>query len=118
VLRRDEEAEEWLQRGLASAPTDERLVHILCLQAQGTVLARRGELGGGERLAREAVALAAETDMLNTHADALVGLAEVLALAGRDARTELERALELYERKGNVVMAERTRSRLAELTAA
>ena len=55
--------------------------------------------------------------MLNAHADALIDLAEVLTLAGQDARTELEQALALYERKGNLVMAERTRSRRAELTA-
>ncbi len=41
----------------------------------------------------------------------------VLALAGHDASSELDRALALYERKGNLVMAKRTRSRLAELTA-
>ena len=81
------------------------------------MLARRGELEEGERLAREAVALAAETDMLNMHADALVDLAEVLALAGGRTPAELEQALALYERKGNLVMAERTRSRLAELAA-
>jgi hypothetical protein len=39
-------------------------------------------------------------------------LAEVLALAGKDARPELEQALALYERKGNLVMAERVRSML------
>jgi hypothetical protein len=66
---------------------------------------------------REAVALAEETDMLKAHAEALLDLAEVLALVGRDARAELDRALALYEGKGNLVMAERTRSRLAELTA-
>jgi hypothetical protein len=55
--------------------------------------------------------------MLNAQADALIDLAEVLALADQDARAELDRALALYERKGNLVMAERTRSRLVELTA-
>jgi hypothetical protein len=48
--------------------------------------------------------------MLNTHADALVDLAEVLTLAGQNAQAELDRALALYERDGNLVMAERTRS--------
>jgi hypothetical protein len=43
---------------------------------------------------------------------ALLGLAEVLALAGKDGRAELEQALALYERKGNLVMAERVRSTL------
>ena len=104
--------------GAQTAPSEERLPQMLWRQARGKVLARRGELDEGERLAREAVALAAETDMLNAHADALLDLAEVLTLADQDARAELEQALALYERKGNLVMAERTRSRLAELTAA
>ncbi len=53
--------------------------------------------------------------MLNAHADALIDLAEVLTLAGKDARPELEQALALYERKGNLVMAERTRARISAL---
>jgi len=114
-LGRDDEAEQWLERGRETAPSEERLPQMLWRQARGKVLARRGELQEGERLAREAVALAEETDMLNAHADALIDLAEVLALAGQDARAELDQALALYERKGNLVMAERTRSRLAEL---
>jgi len=117
-LGRDDDAEQWLERGRETAPSEERLPQILWHQARGKVLARRGELHVGERLAREAVALAEETDMLNAHADALIDLAEVLALAGQDARAELEQALALYERKGNLVMAERTRSRLGELAAA
>jgi hypothetical protein len=83
---------------------------MLWRQVRGQVLAQRGDLEEGERLAREAVALAEETDMLNAHADALSDLADVVSLAGRDPRAELEQALELYERKGNLVMAERTRS--------
>jgi tetratricopeptide (TPR) repeat protein len=117
ALGRDDDAEQWLERGRDTASSEERLPQMLSRQAGGKVLARRGELQEGERLARDAVALAAETDMLNAHADALVDLAEVLALAGQDARAELARALALYERKGNLVMAKRTRSRLAELTA-
>jgi hypothetical protein len=90
---------------------------MLWRQTRGKVLARRGELQEGERLAREAVALAEETDMLNAHADALLDLAEVVALASQDARAEPDQALALCERKGNLVMAERTRSTLAELAA-
>jgi tetratricopeptide (TPR) repeat protein len=113
-LGRDDEAEQWLERARETAPSDERLPQMLSRQVRGKVLARRGELREGERLARDAVALAEETDMLNAHADALLDLAEVLALACQDARAELEQALALYERKGNLVMAERTRSRLAD----
>jgi class 3 adenylate cyclase/tetratricopeptide (TPR) repeat protein len=117
-LQRDDEAEQWLERGRETAPSDERLPQMLWRQARAKVLARRGELDEGERVAREAVALAEETDMLNAHADALRDLAEVLTVAGQDPAAALEQALGLYERKGNLVMAERTRSRLAELTTA
>jgi hypothetical protein len=43
--------------------------------------------------------------------------AEVLLLAGRaeEAVGALETALERYERKGNLVLAQRARARLAEL---
>ena len=116
-LGREDEAEQRLERGRETAPSEERLPQMLWRQARAKVLARRGNLQEGERLAREAVALAAETDMLNAHADALIDLSEVLALAGQDAQAELQQALALYERKGNLVMAERTRSRVVEVTA-
>ncbi len=56
----------------------------------------------------------------NIHADTLLDLAEVLRAAGREskARVVTERALGLYERKGNVVSAKWTRSRIAELAVA
>ena len=116
-LGRDDEAEQWLERGRETDPSEWVGARTLWRQVQGRLLARRGELEEGERLARDAVALAEETDMLNVHAAALVDLAEVLVFAGKAGRTELEQALALYERKGNLVMAERTRSSLAELTA-
>jgi hypothetical protein len=114
-LRRDEEAEQWLLRGREKAASEEPAPRIQWTHLYGRVLARRGELEEGERLAREAVALAEGTDMPNFQAAARADLAEVLALAGKDSRQELERALALYEQKGNLVMAERTREKLAEL---
>ncbi len=56
--------------------------------------------------------------MINSLGDAHLDLAEVLELAGRreEAAVELEKALALYERKGNLVLAERSRARLAELS--
>jgi len=78
------------------------------------LLARQGELERAEALAREAVALAAETDFLVLRADALMDLAEVLRAAGRDDEAVpcVEQALELDEQKGNIVGAERGRSSL------
>jgi hypothetical protein len=81
------------------------------------VLARRCEHAEAERLAREAVSMCDETDMLDAQADVYADLAEVLALAGRaeEAAEALGQALARYERKGNLVMAARTRDRLEAL---
>ena len=81
------------------------------------MLARRGRHAEAERLAREAVAMSDGTETLNGQGDANADLAEVLVLAGRaeEAAEALERALALFERKGNVVMAARMRDRLAAL---
>ena len=85
-------------------------------QVRAKVLARRGEHAEAERLAREAVAIGEGTDSLVGQGDANADLAEVLLLAGKrdEAATALRRALERYERKGHVVLAERMRERLAE----
>ena len=114
-LGRATEAEEWLERGRDLAPSEEAEALSRWCGARGWVHAVRGELEQGERLAREAVRVAAETDLLSAHAQVLVDLAEVLALAGKDGRPEVEQALALYEQKGNLVMAERTRAKLEQL---
>jgi hypothetical protein len=61
-------------------------------------------------LARDAVALADATDGLDIRAGARVALASVLLAAGSpDERAQLlEEAGELYGRKENTVLAERT----------
>ena len=76
------------------------------------IRAHAGDIDAAEALAREAVRLVESTDLLCDRGDALLDLAEVLRLAGRpfEAEAEARRALELYERKGNVVLAERARS--------
>jgi class 3 adenylate cyclase len=76
------------------------------------ILAIDGHTDEAENLAREAVQLAAQTDMLNRRADALLDLADVLRLAGRsgDANAALHEALEFYELKGNAVSAGHARS--------
>ncbi len=79
------------------------------------MLARRGEHAEAQRLAREAIEIGEKTDMLEQKADALFDLGDALELAGEDPRAEFEQALERYERKGIVVMAERVRERLGSL---
>ena len=66
---------------------------------------RRGRLEEAEALAREGVALAADSEFVGLHADVLLDLAEVLRLAGRSEEAREATAVEavrLYERKGNV----------------
>jgi hypothetical protein len=55
--------------------------------------------------------------MLDAQGDACADLAELLSLADRpkEATEALEQALARYERKGNLVMAQRAQMRLAEL---
>jgi hypothetical protein len=79
------------------------------------VLARRGKHAEAERLAREAVENGEGTDSLIGQGDANADLAEVLFLARKlDEATEaLRHALDRYERKGHVVLAQRMRERLA-----
>jgi predicted ATPase/class 3 adenylate cyclase len=95
----------------ASSPEDV-FSQVLWRSGRAKIQARRGELTEAEGLAREAVALAEQTDLLNTRGDTLADLAEVLLLGGRsaDAASVLDQAAERFERKGNLVSLERVRS--------
>ena len=112
---RADKADRIARRCARLATEDDLSPQSLWRRIRALVLAERGRLGEAERLAGEAVALAATTDYLNEHAAALEDLGRVQALAGRqrDARRAGEYALALYRRKGNVVSTvrlEETRS--------
>ncbi len=81
------------------------------------VLAVRGELGEAERVAREGVAHGERTDFLNLRGDAHMALGTVLETAGRslEAASEIEEAVRLFQRKGNVVSAAHAEAALAGL---
>ena len=100
--------------------SDDVLTQTLARQVRAKILGTRGRHAEAECLAREAISLTAATDLLNVQADAYSDLADVLAFAGNSAEVAnaLRQALERYERKGNVVMAERTLARLADVRAA
>ena len=85
--RVDEAAElcELVQR---TAPREDLVTQVVWRGVQGKVLARREQFEDGESLAREAVALVEQTDLLTHHGDALLDLATVLRLAGRTADAE------------------------------
>ena len=111
---RDEEALRFTEEVEATAWVDVP-EQFLWRKARAKVLAAQGAGDQAERLAREAVDLAARTDHLEEHADALMTLAEVLRRAGRaaEAAPALREALRLCELKGNTVLAHRAREALA-----
>ncbi len=114
ALGRYDEAEPWAQLGRSVGDEDDILTQALWRQVQALVLTARGEHAEAERLGREAVAAAEQTDSLNKQGDALCDLAEVLERAGRaqEAAALLEQALERFGRKRNLAMAARVRQRL------
>jgi predicted ATPase/class 3 adenylate cyclase len=104
-----DDAERFSRIAEQMAAEDDLSTQVMWRSARANVLAGRGRHPEAERLALEALRLAAETDDLNMHADTLMDLAEVLRLAGRDAEASraAEEALDLYRQKGNLVSAER-----------
>jgi tetratricopeptide (TPR) repeat protein len=109
--RRDERALELSEVSEQSTAPDDLSAGVQWRAVRAKLLARRGDSETAEKLAREAVALASETDFLVLHGDALMDLAEVLRTARLDADSVpfVQEALQLYEQKGNVVAAERAR---------
>ena len=109
-----EEADRSAQLSADVAAADDLISQGLWRSAHAKLLARRGEFEAAARSAHEALASTERQDDINTRAERLADLAEVLRLAGRreDAAETLREALSLYEQKGNLVAAERTRALL------
>jgi class 3 adenylate cyclase/tetratricopeptide (TPR) repeat protein len=114
---RYEEARRFIEVAAETGSEDDRSTQALWRSARAKVLVRQGDVDEALRLAREAVAIVAPTDWLNTRGDALLDLAEVLDLAERpdEAAPAIAEALRLYEQKGNIVAAGKAQARLAEL---
>ena len=95
-----------------------RHVELTWRQASALVLARRGQFEEAEHLAQESVIALRSTEFMWNTADALVTLAAVLRLAGKrqEAADALREALDRYERKGIVALADHARRLLAEIS--
>ncbi len=112
-----EEAERYAGVSKDAAADDDWISQGLWRSALAKVLARRGDVDPALALAREAVRLMASTDFINTHADRLTDLAEVLRMArSPEADEALDQAHLLYERKGNLVGIRRAESALGRST--
>ncbi len=110
-LEQLDEAERFSRASEDAAAVEDAFSQVLWRSARAKIRARRGEHDEAEALAREAVAVAERTDLLNTHGDTLADLGEVLALAGRpsDAVAVYDEAAGIFERKGNLASLERVR---------
>ncbi len=117
-------AQQRYEQAASSLDTSEDLTHpediwnqVLIPSGRARVLAARGEIDDALALAREALNVAAQLDVPEIHAQALIAIADVLRRAGRspDEEDALRTALDLYERKGNRPGAARIRAQLEEL---
>jgi tetratricopeptide (TPR) repeat protein len=101
---RYDEAAKWIEIG------GERGIRAL-------LAAGRGEFEKAETLASQAVAMTEHGQNLNARGTALVRLARVLSMAGRagEAIPHLNDAIQLYDRKGNLVLAQEARAALDAL---
>jgi tetratricopeptide (TPR) repeat protein len=103
------EAEELCELSARTASPQDLVTQVLWRGVRAKALARRGEVDEAESLAREAVALVEGTDLVSHHGDALLDLAAVLRLGGREAEADAaaEAGGSLHERKGNAAATER-----------
>jgi class 3 adenylate cyclase/tetratricopeptide (TPR) repeat protein len=119
MLGRFSEAERFAEVAVQIASPDDVASQAWGRTVKARLLAERGDHAAGDRLAREAVRLGANTDDLFMKSQLLMGLADVLRRSGRDdeAIPVLQEAAEVSERKGNAVTAAKARAQLAELGA-
>lgn len=103
-----------------TATEDDFLSQMAWRSTRAKVLAKRGEFDDAERLAKQAIEIAARTDFVDSHANVMMDLAAVLEAMGRleDAGSAAGEALELFSRKGNVVGVDRAAALIARLDAA
>src|SRR5262249_17223999 len=110
------EASQLIQISQEAAGGEDLPAQILCQGLSARILAGRGRFDEAVALASSAVELAAQTDQVNQHADALLDLARTLATSGRmtEAHAAATQALDLYQRKGNLPGARESRGYLAQ----
>ena len=103
---RYDDAERLTELSEATAPEEDIATQIFWRGTRAKLLARKGIVDEAESVASDAVGLAAWTDALTVHGDALMNLAEVLRLVGdkEEAAAAAREARRLYEEKGNVVL--------------
>ncbi len=116
---RYDEAETWTKTSERASSPEDTASAMAWRTTRGRLLARHGDIEAGEALVCEAVLIGRGTDDPRSLGDCLLGLAEVLELAGRgeEAIPPAEEALRLYEQKGILPSIDQAKARLARLGA-
>jgi DNA-binding SARP family transcriptional activator len=115
---RYEEAELWTEVSARNSAADDRSAQAIWRSAASKLRAQSGAAAEAEKLAHEQLELLALSDAVTDQARAFLDLAEVTRIAGRhdEGRNAMHSAIELLDRKGNIVAAERARALIAVTT--
>ena len=115
---RFDEAEQFAQISFEAAGSDDVSSQAVWRGVRAKVLARRGEFAEAKRLAREAVEIAGETDLILVHAGAVMALAHVLRVEENadEAAAVIRQAIDLYDSKGDTVSAAKAHALLGEFS--
>jgi len=114
-----DEAEQLTAQAEALVKLEDKANQARWRATRAKLLARRGQFSAAARLADQAMELVAPTSWAALQAELLTAKAEVYRLAGAPDQSEasLRRALEIYQGRGAVALAERTTAALASLAA-
>jgi class 3 adenylate cyclase/tetratricopeptide (TPR) repeat protein len=114
---RTDEAETILKDAEENAAADDAVTVIGIQRLRAEILRRQGRLGDAERHARGAVDAGAQTDYLLERGKTHGVLGEILVAEGErdDGLEHLRAALDLFERKGVLVLLEPLRARIDEV---
>jgi class 3 adenylate cyclase len=114
---RDDEALEWARYTRERSPAGDVTNFLSADAIEGCVLARRGEVEAGLRLASDAAERVDRTDFWEQRSELHEILGEVLVHAGRldEARAELETAIRVAEAKGAAPWVDKIRRHADEL---
>ena len=116
-LGRDDEAAAWVETARELSPLDDASTLATADAVAAVLAARAGELDEADALGARALERSEQTDFWPLRGCVHNALAEVHLRAGRrdEARAALLAALDVYESKGVVPLADRVRARLTTL---
>jgi tetratricopeptide (TPR) repeat protein len=114
LVDRDDEAGRFAWTSEKASDPDDIDSQARWRAVKAKLLAKQGRLEEAEERAREAVRLAAPTDVLNLHGHCYLALGAVLEALGRqnEASEAFARAVQAFSRKGNLAAAGQARARM------